>query len=156
MRLAACVLSCGVLAAGCAHRRPPTPPPHPPAADPDEDCHGKVRLEAFEGRDHSPHIEVSRPNSAEERVLRMLIALGRAYPGEGWGAFVDGALPRWPDIVVSGHSHGASSAALIGKVRRVDRVVMLSGPFDNRAGAAAPWTARPGLTPLDRVYALTH
>jgi hypothetical protein len=127
-----------------------------PESDPDDDCHGKARLEAFEGQDASPHIEVSRPNSIEERVARMLAILQADFPAEGWGAFLDGGRPRWSDIVIAGHSHGASSAALVGKVRSVARVVMLSGPYDNRAGEPAPWIARPGQTPLARVYGLTH
>jgi hypothetical protein len=127
-----------------------------PAKDPDEDCHGKIRLEAFEGIDHSPHLEVQPANSAEVRVVKMLAHLQAAAPGEGWGAFVDGDKPRWSDIVIAGHSHGASSSGLVGKVRRVDRVVMLSGPFDNRDGAPAAWTRRPPATPLDRYFVLSH
>src|SRR5205814_1029338 len=90
------------------------------------------------------------------RVARMLAFLGRAYPGEGWDKFLDGALPRWPGIVVAGHSHGASSAALIGTVRKVERVVMLSGPFDNSAGAPAAWTRRQPATARDGFFALSH
>src|SRR5262249_50632075 len=51
-----------------------------PDRDPDPDCHGKARLEAFEGGDHSPHVEVSRANSAEERVARMLAHLAATFP----------------------------------------------------------------------------
>jgi hypothetical protein len=127
-----------------------------PAKDPDDDCHGKIRLEAFEGTDQSPHLEVSPANSLELRVARFLTHLHSHFPAEGWGAFLDGDKPRWPAIVVAGHSHGASSSGLIGKVRRVDRVVMLSGPFDNRGGTPAPWTRRPGLTPVDRYYVFSH
>jgi hypothetical protein len=127
-----------------------------PSADADADCHGKARLEAFEGRDHSTHIEVSRANSAEARVARMLATLARQFPEEGWGDFLEGDNPRWPAIIIAGHSHGASSAALIGKVRAVDRVVMLSGPFDNRTGEVAPWIGRPPVTPLARVFGLSH
>lgn len=127
-----------------------------PAKDPDDDCHGKIRLEAFEGADHSPHLEVAPPNSAEVRVAKLLAHLQATYPAEGWGAFLDGDKPRWPAIIVAGHSHGASSSGLIGKVRRVDRVVMLSGPFDNRDGVSAPWTRRPPLTPLDRYFVFSH
>ena len=127
-----------------------------PPQDPDDDCHGKIRLEAFEGVDHSPHLEVKPANSAEVRVARLLAHLQRQFPAEGWGAFLDGERPRWSQIVVAGHSHGASTAGLIGKVRRVDRVVMLSGPFDNRNGAPAAWTARPPATPLDRTYGFSH
>jgi hypothetical protein len=127
-----------------------------PDREPDEDCHGKVRLEAFEGKDHSPHIDVSRPNSAEERVARLLAHLARAHPAGDWGSFLDGAAPRWRDIVIAGHSHGASSAGLISKVRRVRRAVMLSGPFDNRKGQPAAWTGRPSLTPVEDVYGFSH
>jgi hypothetical protein len=127
-----------------------------PAKDPDSDCHGKIRLEAFEGVDHSPHLEVQPANSAEGRVARLLAHLQGAFPGEGWGAYLDGARPRWSSIVIAGHSHGASSAGLVGKVRAVDRVVMLSGPFDNRDGAPADWTRRPPATPIDRYYVFSH
>jgi hypothetical protein len=127
-----------------------------PAHDPDGDCHGKLRLEAFEGVDHSPHIQVSPANSAERRVARLLAHLHSRYPAEGWGAFLDGERPRWAEIVVAGHSHGASSAGFIGKIRRVQRVVMLSGPFDNREGAPAAWTRLAPRTPLDRYYVFSH
>jgi hypothetical protein len=127
-----------------------------PAKDPDDDCHGNLRLEAFEGRDHSRHIDVQPANGAERRIARLLAHLQAQHPDEGWGAFLAGDLPRWDRIIVAGHSHGASSAGLIGKVRRVDRVVMLSGPFDNRAGVSAPWTRLPGLTPIDRYFVFSH
>ena len=93
-------------------------------------------MEAFEGVDHSPHIAIARPDSLEVRVGRMLEWLSRTEPAGGWSRFHARALPRWDQITVAGHSHGSSSAALIGKIRRVERVVMLSGPFDNRAGRA--------------------
>ena len=127
-----------------------------PAKDPDDDCHGKIRLEAFEGIDHSPHLEVAPANSVELRVARLLGHLQATFPAEGWGAFLEGDKPRWSEIVIAGHSHGASSSGLIGKVRRVDRVVMLSGPFDNRDGAPAAWTRRAPATPLDRYYVFSH
>jgi hypothetical protein len=127
-----------------------------PAKDPDEDCHGKIRLEAFEGVDHSPHLEVQPANSAEVRVARLLAHLQATSPAEGWGVYLDGDRPRWASIVIAGHSHGASSSGLIGTVRSVARVVMLSGPFDNRDGAPPPWTRRPPATPRDRYYVLSH
>ncbi len=126
------------------------------ADTPDPECHGKLRLEAFEGVDHSPHITITPPNSLETRVARMLAALEKRQPAAGWGRFLDGDRPRWSEIIVAGHSHGASSAALIGKVRQVHRVVMLSGPFDNRAGDPAPWTRQPPATPADRFYGFSH
>jgi hypothetical protein len=127
-----------------------------PADVPDLECHGKLRLEALEGADHSPHIQIAPPNSLERRVARMLSALQTRQPEVGWGRFLDGDKPRWADIIVAGHSHGASSSALIGKVRQVHRVVMLSGPFDNRAGEPAAWTRGPSATPPDRFFGFSH
>jgi hypothetical protein len=127
-----------------------------PDKDPDEACHGNLRLEAFEGVDHSPHIEVKPANAIERRVARLLALLHAQHPAEGWGAYLDGDRPAWSRIVIAGHSHGASSAGLIGKVRQVARVVMLSGPFDNRGGAPAPWTRLAPATPIDRYFVFSH
>lgn len=127
-----------------------------PAKDPDDDCHAKARLEAFDGQDHSPHLEGSRANSIEGRVARMLARLAQDHPDEGWSAYLDGDQPRWAEIILAGQSHGASSAGLIGKVRKLRRVVMFSGPFDNRAGVPAAWTHLPAMTPVDRVYGISH
>lgn len=122
----------------------------------DDDCHAKLRTEAFEGRDLTPHITVTRPNSLEARVARLLTALAAEEPTVGWNRFLVRDRPRWESITVAGHSHGASTAALVGKLRRVERVVMLSGPFDNRAGAPAAWLARKGLTPTERIWGFSH
>jgi hypothetical protein len=127
-----------------------------PADTPDPDCHGKLRLEALEGKDFSPHIQIAPPNSLETRIVRMLTALAQRQPEGGWGAYLDGDKPRWEQITIAGHSHGASSAGIIGKVRRVHRVVMLSGPFDNRAGQPAQWTRLAPATPADRVFGFSH
>ncbi|HEY0709540.1 MAG TPA: hypothetical protein VGG33_22205 [Polyangia bacterium] len=122
----------------------------------DPACHEQLRLEAFEGKDHSPHITVAPADSTETRVARMLKALDQKLPAAGWGKFLDGDKPRWEQIIVSGHSHGAASAGLIAKHRKVNRAVMLSGPFDNRDDEAAAWTKRTSLTPVDRFYGFSH
>ncbi len=122
----------------------------------DPDCYGAIRMEAFEGVDHVPGLEVSRANSLEGRAVRMLASLADTHPGGDWGYFLKDDLPRWDKIVVSGISHGASSSAVIGKARLVDRVVSLSGPLDRPANQPATWHTAPSLTPLDRFYALTH
>jgi dienelactone hydrolase len=122
----------------------------------DPDCHEKLRLEAFEGRDHSPHITVAPADCTETRITTMLKALAQKLPAAGWGKFLNGDKPRWDQIIVSGHSHGASSAGLIAKHRKVFRAVMLSGPFDNRMSEPAGWTKRASLTPADRFYGFSH
>lgn len=113
---------------------------------------GGCRLEAFEGVDHHPFVSIAPPDSIETRIVRALEFLRRRHPGGDWGYYLDGALPRWSTVIISGISHGASSAGVIGQVRAVDRVVMLSGPLDT--GQA--WLSRGGLTVRDRYWGLTH
>ena len=73
-------------------------------------------------------------------------------PGGDWGYFLEGGKPYWPDIIIAGHSHGASSAGFIGTIRPASRVVMLSGPLDS--GQA--WLKVKPVTPIDRFYGFTH
>jgi hypothetical protein len=129
-----------------------------PEEDPDPDCHRQGRQEAFEGDDLSPFIEISRGNSIEERVTRMLEFLATDMPEGDWGFFLDEDedLPRWDRITISGTSHGASTSGLIGMIREVERVVMLSGPSDNIGGQPAAWTRRTPLTPIDRFFGFSH
>ena len=110
------------------------------------------RLEAFEGVDHHPFIDVTPPNSIEVRVAKALTYLQAQIPQGDWTYFLDGDKPRWSKIVISGISHGASSSGVIGLHRLVDRVVMLSGPLDT--GQA--WLKKPTTTPIDRFFGFTH
>ncbi len=127
-----------------------------PPDTPDPDCHGKLRREALEGKDLSPHIAITPANSLETRIVRMIEAMAKRQPTVGWERYLAGDRPRWESIIVSGHSHGASTSGLIGKLRKVERVVMLSGPFDNRAGEPAAWTKLPSATPADRFWGFSH
>lgn len=117
----------------------------------DDDVAG-CRLEAFEGVDHHPFLAITPPNSIERRVVRALAYLQEMHPGGDWQWFAQGEVPRWDASVISGISHGASSSGLIGQVRSVERVVMLSGPLDS--GQA--WLLDDGLTPTDRYFGFSH
>lgn len=110
------------------------------------------RLEAFEGVDHHAFIDVKPPDSAELRITKGLEYLQTQNPQGDWTYFIDAGKPKWSKIIISGISHGASSAALIGKHRLVSRVVSLSGPLDS--GQA--WLTKPSLTSIDRFFAFTH
>ena len=110
------------------------------------------RLEAFEGVDHHPLIDVTPPNSIETRVVKGLEYVQTQNPEGDWTYFIDGTTPRWSKIIISGISHGASSSGVIGLHRLVNRVVMLSGPLDT--GQA--WLTKSTLTPIDRFFGFTH
>jgi hypothetical protein len=113
---------------------------------------GGCRLEAFEGIDHHPFIDITPANSIERRVARGLAYVQTLHPGGDWQWFADGDTPRWDASVISGISHGASSSGLIGQVRSTIRVVMLSGPLDT--GQA--WLLADGITPVDRYFGFSH
>lgn len=113
---------------------------------------GGCRLEAFEGVDHHPFIDIPPADSIETRVVKMLEHLQALHPGGDWQYFIEDGLPRWSEIVISGISHGASSSGVIGMNRAVERVVMLSGPLDSNQA----WLKADPLTPIDRFWGFTH
>ena len=110
------------------------------------------RLEALEGTDHHPFVNISRSDSIEQRIVLGLKHLQEVNPGGDWQYFLDGDAPRWSDIVITGHSHGASSAGVVGVHRKVFRVVMLAGPYD--PGQA--WLSLAPMTARDRFYGFSH
>jgi hypothetical protein len=91
-----------------------------------------------------------------ESGTKLLVYLDRQFPDEGWSRFLQDGEPKWSQIAVSGQSQGAGQAALIGKIRHVDRVVMFSGPPDARVPEVTdPWISI-GKTPAAKYFALFH
>lgn len=134
----------------CKGIRVPTPSP---------ECSGDTRLEILDGVERTASaskVDVSVANSIDNRLTRLLEYLSAHYPDEGWSRFFDDEGPKWSQIAVGGQSQGAAQAALIAKLRHVDRVVMLSGPPDARVPHEVdPWVAI-GKTPASKYYALFH
>jgi hypothetical protein len=124
------------------------------AGDPDPDCFGNVRLEILDGVDRSSLVNVSRANSIDNRLTKLLLYLDTQFPAEGWSRFLHKGEPKWSQIAVGGHSGGASQAALIAKIRHVDRVVLLAGPANESAQVAA-WISI-GETPAAKYFDLLH
>jgi hypothetical protein len=125
---------------------------------PDRDCHEKARLEILDGVDRSPEIAITPANSIDNRLVKLLHYLDDQHPEEGWREYLDGNHPRWPSIVVAGHSQGGGQAAIIAKQHQVDRVVMLGAPadFSRDSRSMAPWIVKPGVTPPERYYGFVH
>jgi len=124
---------------------------------PDPDCSGNMRREILDGSDVSGLVTVTWANSIDNRVAKLLAYLDGHYPAEGWSRFLNAdSTPKWSQIAVAGQSQGAGQAALIGKLRLVDRVVMFSGPPDLRVpGEVDAWVAI-GKTPAAKYFALFH
>jgi hypothetical protein len=113
---------------------------------------GTCRLEMLDGTDHSKNLDIQPAESIEGRMVAALKYLVKTDPKGDWGYYLEGDKPRWPRIIISGQSFGATSSLLIAKHRMVARAVGLSGPLD---GGAA-WLKEPSMTPLERMYAFTH
>jgi hypothetical protein len=115
----------------------------------------------------------------QAHVLAALTSMAQQFPSEDWGYFLnqDGSV-RWSDVAITGMSHGATTAAVAGRIGvRMWRVVSRSGPRDDTCGvgvsptptfdpANPPWMANcpladiaswmdmPTMTPMDRFYGL--
>jgi hypothetical protein len=129
------------------------------------DNYGNIRLEAFDGVDRTPIISIDRANSFEGHLVDGLKYLQMQYPEEDWGYYLNqDGTPRYSDVILTGQSHGASSVARFGMVRRIYRIVSTSGPRDNSCGTDAACTGgviaswfkevATSATPIDRFYAI--
>ncbi|MCS6936567.1 MAG: carboxylesterase family protein [Candidatus Bipolaricaulota bacterium] len=128
----------------------------------DLDCYAKVRLEIKDGIDRTPLLNITRANSIENRLIKLLIYLHTRFPNEGWGQYLDKDLTiKWSSIVVSGHSQGGGHAGIIGRYHPVARVVMFASmDYNARVGRPANWIAQPSstpnATPPERFYGFSH
>ncbi len=134
-----------VLAASCVHSA-------------DIACFDDYREAIVTGAPVSAKISVNRANSILNRLQKLLVYLAQHDSAGGWGEFVADGQPDWSRIVIAGHSQGSGHAAYIGKMFRVDRVLMFSGPQDYLEGfdKPAPWQARAGATPPSRYFAFLN
>lgn len=128
------------------------------AANPDPNCHEKVRREIVTGVDASELIAVSRADSIESRLRKLLQHLAATYPTEGWDAWLVAGEPNWRRIRLAGWSQGGGHAAFIGKSRELAGVIGFSSPqdWDLRLNRPAPWIGAPGATPASRHYGFSH
>jgi hypothetical protein len=115
---------------------------------------GKIRLEAATGEDFSPLVDIPKPDGMKERALQFVKWLAKEHPEGKWGQFVneDGSSLRWEKIILSGISHGSTTAARFAMHQKVDRVVMFSGPRDN----TETWQGGASATPSNRFFGFTH
>jgi hypothetical protein len=125
---------------------------NPPPAD--DKFLGKIRLEAATGEDFSDAVNIPRPDGMMERALQFVKWLSRENPPGRWEYFLtdDGQRLRWDRVIISGSSHGSTTAARFAKHQRVDRVVMFCGPRDQYE----TWQGLPSATPTNRFFGFSH
>jgi para-nitrobenzyl esterase len=128
----------------------------------DLDCYAKVRLEIKDGTDRTPLVTITRANSIENRLIKLLVYLHARFPNDGWRQYLEDDLTiKWSSIVVSGHSQGGGHAGIIGRYHLVARVVMFAAmDYNARVGRPANWIAlpssTPNATPPERFYGFSH
>jgi len=128
----------------------------------DLDCYAKVRLEIKDGIDRTPLLNITRPNSIENRLIKLLIHLRSRFPGDGWAQFLaNDSTIIWPSLIVSGHSQGGGHAGIIGRYHPVARVIMFAAmDYNSRERKPANWIAvpasTPNATPAERFFGFSH
>lgn len=115
---------------------------------------GKIRIEAATGEDFSSVVAIPKPDGIMERSFQFVKWLAKENPQGRWDAFLtpDGKGLRWDRVILSGASHGSTTAARMAKQVRVDRVVMFCGPRDQ----LETWQALPSATPANRYFGFSH
>jgi hypothetical protein len=117
-------------------------------------CRGNIRLEAATGEDFSDEVQIPKPDGMMERAYQFVKWLKRENPEGNWGQFLtaDGTGLNWEKVIVSGSSHGSTTAARFAKYVKVSRVVALCGPRDQYQS----WQALPSATPPNRYFGFSH
>jgi hypothetical protein len=121
----------------------------------DPDCPEKLRREAIEGADLSALIAVSRANSLENRLIKLLAHLDTLHSGEGWTQFAPGGQIQWDRIVLWGHSMGGGNAGIIARHHELSRVCMSAPAADGGPGSPAAWWSVHA-TPASSYFGFCH
>jgi hypothetical protein len=126
----------------------------PTAARDDGTTLGKLRLEATTGEDFSPLCAIPKPDGMKERALQFVRHLAKTHPAGRWEQFINAAGNDllWEKVIMSGASHGATSATRFAVHQRVARVVAFCGPRDQHES----WQGFPSATPPQRIFGFTH
>ncbi len=119
-----------------------------------EHCRGNIRLEAATGIDFSEDVDIPGPDGMMERAVQFVKWLAKRNPQGGWDYFLtqDGKGLRWEDVIMSGSSHGSTTASRFAKYKKVSRVVAFCGPRDQFQS----WQSLPSATPENRYFGFSH
>lgn len=120
----------------------------------DDDHFSGIRLEAATGEDHTKLIDIPKPDGLMERSYQFVKHLAGKNPEGNWKQFLspDGKRLDWEKVILSGSSHGSTTAARLAKEIKVARVVMFSGPRDQ----TEKWQNMKSATPAERYFGFTH
>jgi hypothetical protein len=122
----------------------------------DATCLDLARQEIQDGQDRTPKVTVTTPDCLQNRLVKALMWLDKARPGENWGKFYAGSTPLWSNILIAGHGEGASEAASVALHQAVWRVALLAGPTDGQGTAPASWLSGTSKSPATAWRGFAH
>jgi len=119
-----------------------------------EDCRGNMRLEAATGEDYSGEVAIAKPDSVKGRAFAFVRHLAKANPEGKWAQFLnkDRTDLDWEKVILSGASHGSTTASRLAKHTKVARVVAFCGPRDQYQA----WQGLDSATPKNRFFGFSH
>jgi acetyl esterase/lipase len=109
----------------------------------DPECAEKIRREIIDGQDRTGSITVTRTNSFENRLIKLLKHMDARYPTEGWATYLEPGTDniRWNRIAVWGHSQGGGNAGVLARHQVLARVCLSAPASDGSANSPASWWA---------------
>ncbi len=119
-----------------------------------EHCRGNMRLEAATGEDHSDEAAIAKPDSIKGRAFEFVKHLSQVNPEGKWQQFLnqDKSDLDWEKVILTGASHGATTASRLAKHTKVARLVAFCGPRDQYQS----WQSLPSATPKNRYFGFSH
>ncbi len=121
----------------------------------DPACPENLRSEIIDGTDRTSAITVTRPNSIENRLIKLLAHLAQIHPDEGWDQFTPSGSIAWDRLVVWGHSMGGGNTGVIARQHLLARACFSAPAADGGPGDPAAWWAI-HLTPASSCFGFCH
>ncbi len=128
-------------------------------SNPNDSTVKNILDEYLTGNNVSSKVTVSRANSFENRIIKMILYMDAQFPSENWRRFLNADTTlQWNKLSVAGHSQGSDHAMYMGKARSLFRVGYMGGPgsFKLPNGQYPSFMLAPGLTPDIREYGFNH
>lgn len=125
----------------------------------DPDCYEKVRLEIIDGQDRTDKVDISRSNSIENRLIKLLLYLNTRHPEQNWAQFLTASNEIiWSKMIVAGFSQGGGHVGVIAKYHTVKKVIFFASPKDysDYYDSPAAWLFDAHITPAEKYFGFNH
>jgi S-formylglutathione hydrolase FrmB len=118
-------------------------------------CYAATRLEILTGQATSSVVDMTRANSIENRIVKLLRFMRTAEPMAGWDQFLSNdSTVNWNSISIAGHSQGGGHALFIAQRYSVLRASAYAsyGDYLPNVTTPAPWVTQSFATPASRIF----